>query len=99
MRQLEMARCREYVRVESDRMDEIAFCVMRTYPVLILPAYGSKSGSRHSRRISPSVTRRQAYHSFFDMRERLNRHHAQLAWIVDLRTEVFSTQCCPGCGE
>jgi hypothetical protein len=98
-RELEMGRWRAQARVESDRMDEIAFCVMRTYPVLILPAYGSKSGSRQSRRISRSVTRRQAYHSFYDMRERLKRHHALLGWIVDLGTEAFSTQCCPGCGE
>ena len=97
--QRELASRRAQARVESDRMDEIVFCVLRTYPVLILPAYGSKTGSRQSRRISRSVTRRQAYHSFYGMRERLKRHHALLGWIVDLGTEAYSTQCCPGCGE
>ena len=95
----DIARRREQARVESQRMDEVVFCVLRTYPVLVLPAYGSKSGSRQSRWISRAVTRRQAYHRFYSMRERLKRHHARLGWIVDLGTETFSTQCCPGCGE
>ena len=73
-------------------MDEVVFYVLRTYQVLVLPAFGSKSGSRQSRRISRAVSRRQAYHSFYDMRERLKRHHALLGWIVDLGTEAFSTQ-------
>lgn len=38
--QRELASRRAQARVESDRMDEIVFCVLQTYPVLILPAYG-----------------------------------------------------------
>ena len=83
----------------SRAIEDVSFLVLSSYDVLILPKFGDKGMGERGNRLSSHVTRRMRYHRYYDVRERLKQHAVITGSILDVGSEMFSTQACPGCGE